>query len=157
MLPGFGSIYGGLQFTAGTRSPWLPARESAIEYLLQLQRSGHGKATYAVVQAEDELAVIGMAIGAGWAGCDPHPPLTGHFADRANTWLAYYAEVPVVVWNVQRVGHPPTADPHRSGDRIRQLSRHGDTQFVILAVVLRQRGLSSVGKRLILQNACKPR
>ena len=64
-----GSIYGGVQFAAWY--PITPASslaEELIEYLPKLRKREDGKFTYAVVQAEDELAAIGMTIGAGWAG-----------------------------------------------------------------------------------------
>ena len=64
-----GSIYGGVQFTGWYRLARLRVwQRESIEYLPQLRKDPSGKNTYAVVQAEDELAAIGMAIGAGWAG-----------------------------------------------------------------------------------------
>ena len=133
-----GSIYGGLQFTAWY--PITPASslaESAIEYLPELRNDPEtGKATYAVVQAEDELAAIGMAIGAGWAGLRSMTSTSGPGISLMSEYLglAYYAEVPVVVWNVQRVG-PSTGLPTRTaqGDLTQAaFLSHGDTQFVIL-------------------------
>ncbi|MEO7275924.1 MAG: 2-oxoacid:acceptor oxidoreductase subunit alpha [Vicinamibacterales bacterium] len=95
-----------------------------------------GKATYAIVQAEDEIASIGMVIGAGWAGAramtstsGPGISLMGEFAG-----LAYYAEVPGVVWNIQRVG-PSTGLPTRTaqGDILSTaLLSHGDTRQILL-------------------------
>ena len=95
-----------------------------------------GKATFAIVQAEDEIAAIGMVIGAGWAGAramtstsGPGISLMGEFAG-----LAYYAEVPAVVFDIQRVG-PSTGLPTRTaqGDvsKVALLS-HGDTRHVML-------------------------
>ncbi|MFZ3078151.1 MAG: 2-oxoacid:acceptor oxidoreductase subunit alpha [Bellilinea sp.] len=133
-----GSIYGGVQFTAWY--PITPASslaETTIEYLPELRNDPEtGKATYAVVQAEDELAAIGMAVGAGWAGLRSMTSTSGPGISLMGEYLglAYYAEVPVVVWDVQRVG-PSTGLPTRTaqGDltQIHFLS-HGDTQFVIL-------------------------
>lgn len=133
-----GSIYGGVQFTAWY--PITPASslaETTIEYLPELRTDPvTGKATYAVVQAEDELAAIGMAVGAGWAGLRSMTSTSGPGISLMGEYLglAYYAEVPVVVWDVQRVG-PSTGLPTRTaqGDltQIHFLS-HGDTQFVIL-------------------------
>jgi len=133
-----GSIYGGVQFTAWY--PITPASslaETVIEYLPELRNDPQtGKATYAVVQAEDELAAIGMAIGAGWAGLRSMTSTSGPGISLMGEYLglAYYAEVPVVVWDVQRVG-PSTGLPTRTaqGDltQVNFLS-HGDTQFVIL-------------------------
>ena len=95
-----------------------------------------GKATFAIVQAEDEIAAIGMVIGAGWAGAramtstsGPGISLMGEFAG-----LAYYAEVPGVVFDIQRVG-PSTGLPTRTaqGDilQVATLS-HGDTKQMML-------------------------
>jgi 2-oxoglutarate ferredoxin oxidoreductase subunit alpha len=95
-----------------------------------------GKATYAVVQAEDEIAAIGMVVGAGWAGAramtstsGPGISLMAEFAG-----LAYYAEVPGVVFDVQRVG-PSTGLPTRTaqGDILTAAGlSHGDTQHILL-------------------------
>ena len=95
-----------------------------------------GKATFAVVQAEDEIAAIGMVIGAGWAGArsltstsGPGVSLMSEFAG-----LAYYAEVPAVVCNVQRVG-PSTGLPTRTaqGDILSTaVNSHGDTKHPLL-------------------------
>jgi 2-oxoglutarate ferredoxin oxidoreductase subunit alpha len=95
-----------------------------------------GKATFAVVQAEDEIASIGMVIGAGWAGAramtstsGPGISLMGEFAG-----LAYYAEVPGVVFDIQRVG-PSTGLPTRTaqGDLLQVATlSHGDTKQVML-------------------------
>lgn len=133
-----GSIYGGVQFTAWY--PITPASslaETVMEYLPQLRSDPEtGKATYAVVQAEDELAAIGMAIGAGWAGLRSMTSTSGPGISLMGEYLglAYYAEVPVVVWDVQRVG-PSTGLPTRTaqGDltQINFLS-HGDTQYIML-------------------------
>ena len=133
-----GAIYGGLQFAAWY--PITPASslaESTIEYLPQLRTDPKtGKATYAIVQAEDELAAVGMAIGAGWAGLRSMTSTSGPGISLMSEYLglAYYAEVPVVVWDVQRIG-PSTGLPTRTaqGDltEVAFLS-HGDTQFVML-------------------------
>lgn len=133
-----GSIFGGVQFIGWY--PITPASslaESALEFLPQLRNDPEtGKATYAIVQAEDELAAIGMAIGAGWAGLRAMTSTSGPGISLMGEYLglAYYAEVPVVVWDVQRVG-PSTGLPTRTaqGDltQVHFLS-HGDTQFVIL-------------------------
>jgi 2-oxoglutarate/2-oxoacid ferredoxin oxidoreductase subunit alpha len=95
-----------------------------------------GKATFAIVQAEDEIASIGMVIGAGWAGAramtstaGPGISLMSEFAG-----LAYYAEVPGVVFDIQRVG-PSTGLPTRTaqGDVITTgLLSHGDTRQIML-------------------------
>jgi len=132
-----GAIYGGLQFAAWY--PITPAStlaESLNAYLPQLRKTPDGKQTYAVLQAEDELAAIGMAIGAGWGGLRAMTSTSGPgislMAEYAG--LAYFAEVPVVIWDVQRIG-PSTGLPTRTaqGDltEVYFLS-HGDKQNVIL-------------------------
>jgi 2-oxoglutarate ferredoxin oxidoreductase subunit alpha len=134
-----GSIYGGVQFAAWY--PITPASslaESLVEYLpiLRQESSPDGKNTYAVVQAEDELAAIGMAVGAGWGGLRSMTSTSGPglslMAEYAG--LAYFAEVPLVVWDVQRVG-PSTGLPTRTaqGDlTFTHFMGHGDTQMVVL-------------------------
>jgi 2-oxoglutarate ferredoxin oxidoreductase subunit alpha len=131
-------IFGGVQFVAWY--PITPASslaESLNENLPHLRADPvTGKDTFAVIQAEDELAAIGMAIGAGWSGLramtstsGPGISLMGEYAG-----LAYYAEVPVVIWNVQRVG-PSTGLPTRTaqGDLTQAyFLSHGDTRFIIL-------------------------
>ncbi len=132
-----GSIYGGVQFTAWY--PITPASslvEEVVEYLPQLRKYEDGKNTYAVVQAEDELAAIGMTIGAGWAGLRAMTSTSGPGLSLMTEFagLAYYGEVPIVVWDVQRVG-PSTGLPTRTsqGDlTFTHYMGHGDTEQVIL-------------------------
>lgn len=133
-----GSIFGGVSFAA-----WYPITpstsliDSLNEYLPRLRRDPEsGKATYAVIQAEDELAAIGMVLGAGWAGAramtatsGPGISLMAEFAG-----LGYFAEIPAVIWDVQRVG-PSTGLPTRTsqGDvMFTYYLGHGDTKNVIL-------------------------
>jgi 2-oxoglutarate ferredoxin oxidoreductase subunit alpha len=118
-----------------TPSSSLP--ETLIQYMKKYRMdSSTGKATFAIVQAEDEIAALGMVLGAGWAGAramtstsGPGISLMGEF-----TGLAYYAEVPGVVFDIQRVG-PSTGLPTRTaqGDilTVAMLS-HGDTRQVML-------------------------
>jgi 2-oxoglutarate ferredoxin oxidoreductase subunit alpha len=133
-----GSIFGGVQFAAWY--PITPASslaESLIEYLPEFRTDPEtGKATYAVVQAEDELSAIGMVIGAGFAGLRSMTSTSGPGLSLMTEYLglAYYSEVPVVVWDVQRVG-PSTGLPTRTaqGDlTFSYFMGHGDTQFLIL-------------------------
>lgn len=133
-----GSIYGGVQFVAWY--PITPASslaESLNEYLPLLRQDPEsGKNTYAVVQAEDELAAIGMAVGAGWAGLRAMTSTSGPGLSLMTEYagLAYFAEVPLVVWDIQRVG-PSTGLPTRTaqGDlTFTYFLGHGDTQHVIL-------------------------
>ena len=118
-----------------TPSSSLP--ETLISYLKKYRKDPDtGKATYAVVQAEDEIASIGMVLGAGWAGAramtstsGPGISLMGEFAG-----LAYYAEVPGVVFDIQRVG-PSTGLPTRTaqGDLLSTaVLSHGDTKQLML-------------------------
>jgi 2-oxoglutarate/2-oxoacid ferredoxin oxidoreductase subunit alpha len=132
-----GAMFGGA--TVVTWYPITPSSslvESLIGYLRRYRVSPDGKPTFAVVQAEDELASIGMAVGAGWAGAramtatsGPGISLMGEFAG-----LGYYAEVPVVIFDVQRVG-PSTGLPTRTsqGDVLSTaFLSHGDTRHVLL-------------------------
>jgi 2-oxoglutarate ferredoxin oxidoreductase subunit alpha len=111
--------------------------ESLIGYLKKYRVDKEtGKATFAVVQAEDEIASLGMVIGASWAGArsmtataGPGISLMGEFAG-----LAYYAETPAVIFDVQRVG-PSTGLPTRTaqGDLIQAaFLSHGDTKHIML-------------------------
>jgi 2-oxoglutarate ferredoxin oxidoreductase subunit alpha len=132
-----GAIYGGLQFAAWY--PITPASslaESLNEYLPKLRKDSQGKSTYAVVQAEDELSAIGMAVGAGWAGLRSMTSTSGPGLSLMTEYagMAYFAEVPIVVWDVQRMG-PSTGLPTRTsqGDlTFTYFLGHGDTQNVIL-------------------------
>ena len=132
-----GALFGGV--TVVTWYPITPSSslvESLTRYLQQHRVGEDGKASFAVVQAEDELAAMGMVIGAGWAGAramtatsGPGISLMAEFAG-----LGYFAEVPAVVFDVQRVG-PSTGLPTRTsqGDVLSTaLLSHGDTQQVLL-------------------------
>ena len=132
-----GSVYGGVQFVGWY--PITPASslaESLNVYLPQLRKTKDGKATYAVLQAEDELAAIGMTVGAGWSGLRAMTSTSGPGISLMAEYsgLAYFAEVPVVIWNVQRIG-PSTGLPTRTaqGDLTETyFLSHGDTQHVML-------------------------
>jgi 2-oxoglutarate ferredoxin oxidoreductase subunit alpha len=95
-----------------------------------------GKATFAIVQAEDELAAIGMVIGAGWAGARAMTATSGPGISLMSEFagLAYFAEIPAVIWDVQRVG-PSTGLPTRTaqGDVLSTANlSHGDTRHLLL-------------------------
>ena len=133
-----GAIYGGVQFTAWYPiTPATSLAESLNEYLPQLRREPEtGKDTFVVVQAEDELSAIGMAVGAGYAGLRAMTSTSGPGVSLMSEYLglAYYSEIPVVIWDVQRVG-PSTGLPTRTaqGDLTQAyFISHGDTQFIIL-------------------------
>lgn len=134
---GLGAVFAGLSVLS-----WYPITpsssvcESAIGYLKRFRHDDDGKANYAVVQAEDELASIGMVVGASWAGAramtataGPGISLMAEF-----TGLAYFAEIPAVIWNVQRVG-PSTGLPTRTAQADLTFSAylsHGDTEHIVL-------------------------
>jgi len=132
-----GSIFGGVQFLAWYPiTPATSIAESLNEYLPQLRKREDGKQTYAVVQAEDELAALGMCIGAGWAGLRSMTNTSGPGLSLMTEFagLAYYAEVPVVIWDVQRIG-PSTGLPTRTSQGDLTFSYfigHGDSQSIIL-------------------------
>lgn len=132
-----GSIYGGVQFCAWYPiTPATSLAESLNDYLPELRKREDGKRTYAVVQAEDELAAIGMAIGAGWSGLRSMTSTSGPGLSLMTEFagLAYFAEVPVVVWDVQRVG-PSTGLPTRTSQADLTFVHHmghGDTQQITL-------------------------
>jgi 2-oxoglutarate/2-oxoacid ferredoxin oxidoreductase subunit alpha len=132
----------GCMFAGCTVVTWYPITpssslvETLIEYMKEYRIGPDGKATFAIVQAEDELAAIGMVIGAGWAGArsmtataGPGISLMSEFAG-----LAYYVEVPGVIWDIQRVG-PSTGLPTRTsqGDLLSTaVLSHGDTKHIML-------------------------
>ncbi len=111
--------------------------ESLIEYMRKYRIDPEtGKATFAVVQAEDEIAAVGMVIGAGWAGARSMTSTAGPGISLMSefTGLGYYAEVPAVIFDVQRVG-PSTGLPTRTaqGDVLSTaLLSHGDTKHPLL-------------------------
>ncbi len=130
-----GSIFGGIQMLG-----WYPitpsssVAEGIISWLPKL-RTHEGKATYAVIQAEDELAAAGMIIGAGWAGARGLTATSGPGISLMQEFigLAYFAEVPCVFWDVNRVG-PSTGLPTRTqqGDlSMLYESSHGDTKHIV--------------------------
>src|SRR5437764_8716763 len=132
----------GCMFAGVTVVTWYPITPSSslveqlIDYLKRFRVGADGKATYAVVQAEDELAAVGMVLGAGWAGArsmtstsGPGISLMGEFVG-----LGYYAELPGVIFDVQRVG-PSTGMPTRTmqGDILTCATlSHGDTKHIML-------------------------
>jgi 2-oxoglutarate ferredoxin oxidoreductase subunit alpha len=132
----------GCMFAGVTVVTWYPITpssslvETLIDYMKEYRVGPDGKATFAIVQAEDELAAIGMVLGAGWAGArsmtataGPGISLMAEFAG-----LAYYAEVPGVIWDIQRVG-PSTGLPTRTsqGDILSTaFLSHGDTKNILL-------------------------
>jgi 2-oxoglutarate/2-oxoacid ferredoxin oxidoreductase subunit alpha len=132
----------GCIFAGCTVAMWYPITpssslvESFIDYAKRYRLEADGKATFAVVQAEDELAAIGAVFGAGWAGAramtatsGPGISLMAEFAG-----LGYYAELPGVIFDIQRTG-PSTGMPTRNqqGDLLSvAFLSHGDTKHVML-------------------------
>src|SRR6202142_846030 len=119
----------GCMFAGVTVVTWYPITpssslvETLIDYMKEYRIGPDGKATFAIVQAEDELAAVGMVLGAGWAGArsmtataGPGISLMAEFAG-----LGYYVEIPGVIWDIQRVG-PSTGLPTRTSQ--------GDIGFV---------------------------
>ena len=111
--------------------------ESLIGYMKRYRMDkATGKATFAIVQAEDEIASLGMVIGAGWAGARAMTATAGPGISLMSefTGLAYYAETPAVIFDVQRVG-PSTGLPTRTaqGDMLfTAFLSHGDTKHVMI-------------------------
>lgn len=132
-----GAMFGGV--TVVTWYPITPSSslcESLIDYMKQHRIGPDGKATFAIVQAEDELAAVGMVLGAGWAGARSLTSTAGPGISLMSEFvgLGYFAEIPGVIWDIQRVG-PSTGLPTRTaqGDilQVFYLS-HGDTQHIAL-------------------------
>ncbi len=134
---GIGAIFGGVQLCSWY--PITPATslvEQMSEHIGKLRKNSDDGKNYAIVQTEDELAAIGMAIGGGWAGLRSMTSTSGPGLSLMTEFigLAYYSEIPVVIWNVQRVG-PSTGMPTRTaqGDIISTYYLgHGDTEHILL-------------------------
>ncbi len=134
---GMGAVFAGVTVVA-----WYPITpstsliEATTDLLKKFRVTPEGKATFAVVQAEDELAAIGMVLGAGWAGArsmtstsGPGISLMAEFAG-----LGYFAEIPGVIFDVQRTG-PSTGMPTRTSQAdllSTAFLSHGDTKHVVL-------------------------
>jgi 2-oxoglutarate/2-oxoacid ferredoxin oxidoreductase subunit alpha len=132
----------GAMFAGVTVVTWYPITPSSsvceqlIDYMKKYRIGTDGKATFAIVQAEDELAAIGMVMGAGWAGARAMTSTSGPGISLMAefTGLGYYAEIPAVIFNIQRVG-PSTGLPTRTsqGDLLfTAFLSHGDTKQVML-------------------------
>jgi 2-oxoglutarate ferredoxin oxidoreductase subunit alpha len=134
---GMGAVFAGVTVVA-----WYPITpstsvvEATADLLKKFRVTPGGKATFAVVQAEDELAAIGMVLGAGWAGARAMTATSGPGISLMAefTGLGYYAEIPGVIFDVQRTG-PSTGMPTRTQQSdllsVAFLS-HGDTKHVVL-------------------------
>ncbi len=133
----------GCMFAGVTVVTWYPITpssslcETLIDYMkryrIDLQT---GKATFAIVQAEDELAALGMALGAGWTGARSMTSTSGPGISLMAEFVGfgYYSELPAVIFDIQRVG-PSTGLPTRTmqGDVLKNaLLSHGDTRHILL-------------------------
>lgn len=134
---GIGSVVSGVSVVA-----WYPITPSTslvdaiTEYAPKLRPAVDDKVNYAIVQAEDELAAAGIIVGAGWAGCRAMTATSGPGISLMNEFggLAYFAEVPIVIWDIMRMG-PSTGLPTRvsQGDILSAYYLgHGDSQHVCL-------------------------
>jgi 2-oxoglutarate ferredoxin oxidoreductase subunit alpha len=133
----------GCLFAGVTVAAWYPITpssslpESLIGYMRKYRMDKEtGKATFAILQAEDEIAALGMVVGASWAGARAMTSTSGPGISLMSEFagLAYYAELPAVVFDIQRVG-PSTGLPTRTaqGDILfAALNSHGDTRHVLL-------------------------
>ncbi|MDO8960252.1 MAG: 2-oxoacid:acceptor oxidoreductase subunit alpha [Rhodocyclaceae bacterium] len=135
---GLGAVYGGATVAAWYPiTPSTPVVEAFTGYCRKYRTDpDNGKARYAIVQAEDELASIGMVIGAAWNGARAFTATSGPGISLMQEFfgLAYFAEVPVVVFDVQR-GGPSTGMPTRTqqSDLLScAYASHGDTKHVML-------------------------
>ena len=133
-----GCVYAGA--TVGAWYPITPATslmDSFRGFCARLRKDPEtGKNLYCIIQAEDELAAIGMVLGAGWMGARAFTPTSGAGISLMNEFLglAYYAEIPAVIFDVQRAG-PSTGMPTRTqqGDFFTvAFASHGDTKHVLL-------------------------
>lgn len=132
-----GCIFGGVQLLA-----WYPITPSSslaegiIGWLPRLRTNDEGESTCAVLQAEDELAAAGMVLGAGWAGGRGMTATSGPGISLMQEFigLAYFAEIPSVFWDVNRVG-PSTGLPTRTQQSDLSMlyeGSHGDTQHIVI-------------------------
>jgi 2-oxoglutarate ferredoxin oxidoreductase subunit alpha len=132
-----GCVYGGATVCA-----WYPITPSSSlaeafqKYCSRLRHDAGGQARYAIVQAEDELASIGIVVGAGWNGARAFTATSGPGISLMSEFigLAYFAEIPVTIINVQR-GGPSTGMPTRTQQAdlyACAYASHGDTRHVLL-------------------------
>jgi 2-oxoglutarate ferredoxin oxidoreductase subunit alpha len=133
-----GAVYGGATVCAWY--PITPSSSLAEAFTNHCKKFRHdpetGKARYAIVQAEDELASIGMVVGAGWNGARAFTATSGPGISLMQEFLgfAYFAEIPAVVMDVQRAG-PSTGMPTRTQQcdiTVCAYASHGDTKHVLL-------------------------
>src|SRR5689334_20259373 len=132
----------GCVYAGATVAAWYPITPSTSlmdaysGFCQKYRRTADGKNRFAFIQAEDELAAIGMVVGAGWAGARAFTSTSGPGISLMNEFigLAYYGEIPAVIFDVQRVG-PSTGMPTRTqqGDLMMcAYASHGDTRHTCL-------------------------
>jgi len=134
---GMGAVFAGVTVVA-----WYPITpstsvvEATTDLLKKFRVTPEGKATFAVIQAEDELAAIGMVLGAGWAGARSMTATSGPGVSLMAEFsgLGYFAEIPGVIFDVQRTG-PSTGMPTRTSQAdllSTAFLSHGDTKHIVL-------------------------
>ncbi|MET0191936.1 MAG: 2-oxoacid:acceptor oxidoreductase subunit alpha [Hyphomicrobiaceae bacterium] len=134
---GLGAIYAGATVCAWYPiTPSTSLAEAFEKYARRLRVTKDGKRLYGIVQAEDELAAIGVVIGGGWNGARSFTATSGPGISLMSEFLglAYFAEVPMVLFNIQR-GGPSTGMPTRTqqSDILScAYASHGDTKHVLL-------------------------
>ncbi|HHL43574.1 MAG TPA: 2-oxoacid:acceptor oxidoreductase subunit alpha [Hellea balneolensis] len=135
---GLGAVYAGA--TVGAWYPITPSTtvmDGFLKYCKSLRIDPEtGKHNYCIIQAEDELAAIGMVVGAAWNGARAFTPTSGPGISLMSEFIgfAYYTEIPIVLFNIQRVG-PSTGMPTRTQQCDLQLcayASHGDTKHIFL-------------------------
>ena len=132
-----GCIYGGATVCAWYPiTPSTSLAEAFEKYCNQLRVGADGARNFAIVQAEDELAAMGIVIGAGWNGARAFTATSGPGVSLMTEFLglAYFAEIPAVLWDIQRAG-PSTGMPTRTqqGDLLAAAyASHGDTRHPLL-------------------------
>lgn len=137
-MAGLGCVYAGA--TVGAWYPITPStslmdafKQFCGEYRVDPETGRH---RYCIVQAEDELSAIGMVLGAAWNGARAFTPTSGPGISLMNEFIGfgYYAEIPAVIFDVQRVG-PSTGMPTRTQQcdlMMAAYASHGDTRHVVL-------------------------
>ncbi len=138
MAAGLGAVYGGATVCAWYPiTPSTSLAEAFTDFCADYRTDPEtGKARYAIVQAEDEIASIGMVVGAGWNGARAFTATSGPGISLMQEFvgLSYFAEIPAVIFDVQR-GGPSTGMPTRTQQSdilSAAYASHGDTKHVLL-------------------------
>ena len=132
-----GAIYGGATVCAWYPiTPSTSLAEAFEQYCNRLRVGENGERNFAIIQAEDELSAMGIVIGAGWNGARAFTATSGPGLSLMTEFLglAYFAEIPAVLWDIQRTG-PSTGMPTRTqqGDLLSAAyASHGDTRHPLL-------------------------